>query len=79
MPAHTDSDTGSRLGVDDFFRAPSAPRTFRSTPSISPSTPECVSSTGFAAPVVPDVSWISATSGSCVAGARSESLAYRNR
>ncbi len=69
MPAHSDSDVGMRFGIGALRSAagPPAsalPRSDSITGSSSSSTPEWRSSTGFGRPVVPDVNWISAMSGS---------------
>ena len=66
MPAHNDSDVGIRLGIGARFGASSLdapPRSFDSTPSISPSTLSCRRGTGLGLPVVPDVNEIAATPG----------------
>ena len=64
MPAHNDSETGTRFGIGALRgrrRRAAAPRSEPITPSSSSSTVSCRSGTAFGRPVVPDVNWMIAS------------------
>ena len=71
MPAHSDSEVGMRLGITSRrLRARAtvsrgvAPQLLQHRVEQLEYTPEWRSSTGLGRPVVPDVNWMSAMSGS---------------